>query len=62
MNNPKIVAAISAIAVIYLGYSMFGAQEEAASSALNTLNWVFLLLAILALIGSIVLMAKGGRT
>ena len=62
MNNPKVVAGISAIAVIFLGYSIFGPAEEAPSSALNTMNWAFFILALIAFIGSIVLMAKGGKT
>ena len=59
MNNPKVVAAVSGIAVIFLAFSIFGPSDEAPSSALNAMNWVFFLLALVACIGSIVLIMKG---
>lgn len=58
MNDPRIVAVVSAIAVLFLGYSVFGLSEEAPSTALNTLNWVFFLMALVAFIGSVVQIMK----
>lgn len=58
MNNPKIVAAVSGAVALYQAFSIFGASE-APSSAVNTLNWAFLILALVACIGSIYKMAKG---
>lgn len=61
MNNPKLVAAISGIAALFLAYSIFGPSDEAPSSALGAMNWVFFLLAVVACVGSIVRIVKGGR-
>jgi len=57
MNNPKIVAPLSALVALYLAYTIFGAAE-APSSTLNIMQWVFLLLAVAAFVGSIVQLTK----
>lgn len=62
MNNPKLIAVISGVVALYLAYSIFGQSEEAPSSSLNTMNWVFFLLAVVACVGSIVQIVKGGKT
>lgn len=58
MGNPKITALICGAAVLLIVFRMFSATE-APSSALNTLNWVFLLLALVGLVGSLVMLARG---
>lgn len=50
--NPKIVAFASGLAALFLAYSIFGPANEAPSRSLNTLNWVFLVLAIIGCVGS----------
>ena len=60
MNNPKVIAAISGLVAISLGYSIFGGSGEAPSSALNAMNWVFFILAVVACVGSLYQIAKGG--
>ena len=45
MNNPRTSAIVSAVAVVLLGYSIFGARE-APSSTLETLQDVLLALAL----------------
>lgn len=62
MNNPKVIATISGVVALYLGYAIFGPAGEAPGSALNTMNWVFFLLAVVACVGSIVQIVKGGKT
>ncbi|MBX9462960.1 MAG: hypothetical protein KL840_08310 [Aquamicrobium sp.] len=62
MNNPKVIATISGVVALYLGYSIFGPAGEAPSPALNAMNWVFFLLAVVACVGSIVQILKGGKT
>ncbi|MCO5147053.1 MAG: hypothetical protein M9895_12855 [Aquamicrobium sp.] len=57
MGNPKVSAVVCAIAVLFLGYRMFTATE-APSTALNLLNWTFLLLALVGFVGSLVTLAK----
>ena len=59
VNNPKVTAALSGAVALYLAFSIFGATE-APSSSLNAMNWVFFILALVACIGSIWKMAKGG--
>ncbi len=59
MNNPKVTAAISGAVAVYLAFSIFGASE-APSSALSTMNWAFLALALIACVGSIYKITKGG--
>lgn len=59
MGNPKIVAVISGIAALFLASSIFGPSDEAPSSTLNLMNWVFFLLALVAFIGSVIQMSKG---
>ena len=59
MNNPKVTAAISGAVALYMAYSIFGATE-APSSALNTMQWVFLVLALVACIGSLYRISRGG--
>ena len=62
MNDPKLIAAVSGIVAPFLAYSIFGPSEEAPSSTLGAMNWVFFLLAVVACVGSIVQIVKGGRT
>lgn len=45
MNNPKVVAVVSGLAALYLGYSIFVPGQEAPGPAVSTLNWVFFLMA-----------------
>lgn len=59
MNNPKIVAPVSGAVAAYLLYSMLNASE-APSSALNALSWAFFILALVACIGSLYRIMKGG--
>ena len=59
MNNPKIVAPVSGVVAAYLLYSILN-TSEAPSSALSALNWAFFILALVACIGSIYKIAKGG--
>lgn len=61
LNNPKVVAVISGVVALYLAWSIFGGGAEAPSSALNAMNWVFFVLALVACIGSVYQIAKGGR-
>lgn len=58
MNNPKVIAVLSGVVAIYLAFSIFGASE-APSSALSAMNWLFLVLALVACIGSIYKIMKG---
>jgi hypothetical protein len=57
MNNPRTSAIVSAVAVVLLGYSIFGATE-APSSTLATLQYVLLALALVGLVGSLVKMSR----
>ena len=59
MNNPKVTAVISGAVALYLAFSIFGATE-APSSSLNTMHWGLLILALIACIGPICKIAKGG--
>ena len=61
MNNPKLIAALSGVATLFLGYSIFGPADEAPSSAVNTMDWVFFMLALVAFVGSIVLIVKARK-
>lgn len=61
MNNPKLIAVISGIAFLFLSYSIFGPVEEAPSSTLNAMNWLFFLLAAFACIGSVVQIVRSGK-
>lgn len=58
MGNPKVSAVVCAIVVLFLGYRMVTATE-APSTALNLLNWAFLLLALVGFVGSLVTLARG---
>jgi hypothetical protein len=62
MNNPKVVAVVSGLAALYLGYSIFVPGQEAPGPAVSTLNWVFFLMAAVACIGSIVQIARGSKS
>ena len=59
MNNPRIIVILSGIAALYLGYSIFVPGDEAPSGALNALNWVLFLMAIVGCIGSAIQIARG---
>lgn len=59
MNTPKIIAIISGIAALYLGYSIFVPGDEAPSGSVNALNWLFFLMAIVGCIGSAIQIARG---
>lgn len=61
MNDPRIVAPISAVVALYLAYTIFTATESP-SSALAAMHWLFLLLAAAACIGSIVQIANRRRS
>lgn len=58
MNNPKVSAALSAIAAIYFGHSIFF-SAEAPSPTLSAINWFFFVLALAGFAGSMVKLAKG---
>jgi len=56
--NSKVSALVGAIAVVYFGYQIFGATE-APSGTLSMLYWVFLLLGLFALVGSLFKISQG---
>ncbi len=56
MSDPRVSAAVGAVAAAYFGYGIF-AGTEAPSTALSTLNWVFFLLGLFALVGSLIKIA-----
>jgi|GEM_PF-1167755 hypothetical protein len=58
MNNPKVTAAMSGVVALFLAYSIFGADEQP-SSTLSMMNWFFLILAVIACVGSLYKIAKG---
>lgn len=58
MNNPKVIAPLSAVVALFLAYTIFSATE-APSSGLAAMNWIFLLLAVVACIGSLIQIARG---
>lgn len=60
MNNPKIVALMSAVVALYLAYTIFTATE-APSTGLAAMHWLFLFLAAIACIGSLIQIAKGRK-
>jgi hypothetical protein len=59
MKNPRVSAAISAIAIVLVGSMMFS-SSEAPSTAVSILQWVLLIAGIVGLIGSLMQIA-GGR-
>lgn len=58
MNNPRTTAILSAVAVVLLSFSIFGGGERP-SSALATLQYVLLGLALVGLVGSLIKMNRG---
>jgi len=58
MSNPRISALLSGGAVIYFAYSIFTATESP-SPSLAMIQWIFLLLAGIGLVGSLIKIAKG---
>jgi hypothetical protein len=60
VNNPKVAAAICGIAVLLIGFRMLTATE-APGTAVNLMNWMFLLLALVGLVGSLVILSRRPR-
>jgi hypothetical protein len=58
MNSPGKSAALSAVAIVLLGYMILSADERP-STALATLQYVLLAAAAVGLIGSLVKMRRG---
>ncbi len=58
MNNPKISALLSGLATVYFGYAIFVANEQP-STMLSFLNWLFFIIGLIGLAGSLVQIAKG---
>jgi hypothetical protein len=58
MNSPGKSAALSAVAIVLLGYMILSADERP-STALATLQYVLLAAAAVGLIGSLVKMGRG---
>jgi hypothetical protein len=56
MTSPGKSAAISAVAIVLIGYSILSASE-APSTALATLQYLLLALAVFGLIGSLIKLA-----
>lgn len=61
MSNPRVVAAISAVGVLLLGWRIFFPGSEAPSSAVAILQWVFFIAAVIGLVGSLVQMTRGSN-
>ncbi|MCC0055315.1 MAG: hypothetical protein H6883_04185 [Rhodobiaceae bacterium] len=59
MNNPKVTAAMGAVASLYLGYRLFGPTDEAPSPTLYALQWVLFIAALIGLVGGLYQMSKG---
>jgi hypothetical protein len=57
--TPKTSAIVSAVAVVLIGYSILSA-DESPSTALATLEYIFLALAAVGLVGSLMKMGKEG--
>lgn len=57
MGNPRTTAIISGIAVLLLGYRIFF-SGEGVSQMLAILQWVFFVLALIGLVGSLMQMGK----
>jgi hypothetical protein len=58
VKDPRVSAGFGAVAALYFGYAIF-APGEAPSPALGTLHWIFFLLGLFALVGSIIKIATG---
>lgn len=58
MKNPRLSAALSAAAVIFFAYQIFFSTEQP-SPTLAMLQWVFLFLAAIGLVGALIRMSKG---
>jgi hypothetical protein len=58
MGNPGRSAAISAAAVVLLGYMIISADEQP-STALAMLQYILLALAVVGLVGSLLKMSRG---
>ncbi len=58
MNNPKISAVLSALATVYFGYAIFGANEQP-SPMLSFINWLFFIIGLIGFAGSLAQIAKG---
>jgi preprotein translocase subunit Sss1 len=57
MSSPGKTAVISGIGILLIGYSILSA-DEASSTALATLQYVLLALAVIGLVGSLVRMGR----
>jgi hypothetical protein len=58
MSSPGKTAAMSAVAIVLIGYNILSSNESP-SPALATLQYVLLLAAAIGLVGSIVKMNRG---
>jgi hypothetical protein len=58
MGNPRTTAIVSAIAIVLIGANMLLNNGEAPSPTLAIVQWIFLGAAVVALIGSLVLMSR----
>jgi hypothetical protein len=61
MSNPRVVAAISAVGVLLLGYRIFFSTGESPSPAVAILQWVFFIAAMIGLVGSLIQIARGSN-
>ena len=58
MKNPRIAAVLCALVILISLWRLFGAAE-APSGGLAFMNWLFLILALVGLIGAIRAMTRG---
>ena len=58
MGNPRTTAIVSAIAIVLIGANMLLNNGETPSPTLAIVQWIFLGAAVVALIGSLVLMSR----